>query len=1013
MTQKTISEKNLWQRFPVRWRVIFLFLVLVLSSYAVRHFFPMEPSLREGQSEAQVKAFRVETVFESPSEVVGELPSQVREVAEKEAKGMPRKARVSGVYVSKLVETGEPVRIAYREFFHADPDVKSAEASDEETGNGEESSAWEESVESVSKTYGRIRKHFHSSKNDDLEHKWLDKIITGTVNVATQIYNYFRKAPQAPVLLIHGVGADGRELDALAEALAANGVTRVIVPDLPGAGASQREVEDYSIEATAGTLFSLLDDLKVGKVNILGFGEGGGVAIYMAHQQPDRVNSMALVSSVGAQEFELLGNHIVNKIVYTFHLGFFKVVQDFLPHFGLMDRGNINKAYARVLWDSDISELKKYIYEWDGPLFIAHGKGDLIAPFAAAEYSAALAPQAQTLFEEGGHDALLNDPKKLADDYGAFLVRLTLASEYEELKRSEESQSAKNTEAGYVYPPIDPAGGMRVIVLMLVILVCTFVAEDPTCLAAGLLVAQGLIDFIPATVACLVGIFIGDLVLYLIGRFLGRPILRKPPLKWLVSEQQIDEMSDRFSKNPKGLALIVSSRFIPGSRVPTFVAAGIMKLDWHKLIFLFFIAAALWTPPLILLAEKVGASVIEQFKEWHHNAAWIVVGAIVALWLLTHYIIPAFTWRGRRRHVMIRRQWTRHEFWPHFILATPVMLYYLWQSVLYRSFTLFTLANRSLGEDGGMPAGSKFEHYTRFLNNTKNPEVAAVSVKTALIPSNENLDARLDLALGIMQEHGIDFPCVMKPEIGDGGVGVYIVRSQGHLRNWLEVNVDAAVVQEFVGGNEYEVVWSRRPGRSEGRIQTVVQKDFVLIKGDGERKLEDLIWADDKGVSNGKLFSKINFRAATYIPAAGESYALAPIGSRIRGANFISRPELRAGSLSNAIDRLADACGDVHFLVLDIRAESDEALMSGKNIRITGVKGAGATAGTLFDGYVRMGMAYSRMFKQLNFCFGVGAEIRDEQGAKPTLSAFRLFERWGTARGRSDNYVKTPPELDA
>ena len=173
-----------------------------------------------------------------------------------------------------------------------------------------------------------------------------------------------------------------------------------------------------------------------------------------------------------------------------------------------------------------------------------------------------------------------------------------------------------------------------------------------------------------------------------------------------------------------------------------------------------------------------------------------------------------------------------------------------------------------------------------------------------------------------------------------------------------------------------------------------------------------MIWADDKAVSDGKLFSKINFRSAGKVLDAGETFALAPIGSRIRGANFVSRPELRAGTLADAIDRLADACGDVHYLVLDIRAANDEALAAGTGIRITGVKGAGAVVSSIYDGYVRMGMAYSRAFRQMNYCFSIGAEIRDEHGAKPAISAFRLFEIWGTARGRSDNYVKMPHDVD-
>lgn len=941
----------------MRWRVIFVLLALIGASSFVRHYFPMTPELREGQTQVEAKAYRVETVFEAPNEKI--------------AAGTPREARVSGVYVSKLVETGERLRIAYREFSpppepppHLAPREGDAAAGTVDSVLEKAGVAWDKSV-----------------------------------SVAADAWRRWRTEPQAPVLLIHGIATDGRSLEAVARELAAQGVARVIVPDLPGFGSSSREAEDYSVEATAGTLFSFLDELGVSSVNVLGFGEGGGVALYMAHRRPDRVKSLALASSVGAQEFELLGNHIVNKIVYTFHLGFFKLAQDVVPHFGLMDRGNVNKAYARVLWDSDVSELKRYVREWNGPLYVAHGRDDLISPFSSAEYTVALAPQAKTHFVEGGHGALLDDPRGFADDYAAFLARLSVPAEAAKLRRADVGVP----ESGeFSYPPIEPAGGARVVVLMLVILVCTFVAEDPTCLASGLLVAQGLVGFVPAMTACLIGIFIGDLALYLIGRFLGRPILRKPPLKWLVSEQQIDEMSERFSKNPKGLALIVSSRFIPGSRVPTFVAAGIMKLDWHKLFILFFIAAALWTPPLILLAQYVGASVVERFKEWHHNAAWIVIGAIVVLYLVSHYVIPAFTWRGRRRHVMMRRRITRHEFWPHSILAFPVMLQFLWLGIVHRSFTVFTLAGRALGADGGVSAGSKFDRYARFLG------ASPLGVKTARVPAEKDLETRWTNALKILKSEKIPFPCVVKPELGDGGVGVYVARSAAHLRAWLDANVDDAVVQEYVGGNEYEVIWARRPGHRFGRVLSVVQKDFVAVKGDGERKLEDLIWADDRAVSNGKLFSKLNFRRADKVLKVGETFALAPIGSPSKGACCVVRRELCSETLARVIDGLADACGDVHFVCLDVRAEDDRALVNGTGLRVTGVKGVGAISSALFDGYVRMGKAYADSWKYLNFCFSVGAELRDDAHVRPSISAWRLFEEWGTARGRSDNYVKEP-----
>lgn len=912
MPPKPTSEKNIWQRVPVRWRVVGLLVLLLTVNWCVREYFPQVPELREGQMLTAVPELHLGTEYE------------LKTVPETEAGG-----RVEGVLVSRLLPTGRETEIAVQ--------------------------------------------------------------TLGAEN------------PGDPVLLIHGAAADSGQLFPLAEKLA--GTRRVILVDLPGFGASSRDADDFSIEALAGMLFETLDNLGVEKADVFGFGMGGGIALFMSESRPGRVRSLALAGSVGAQEYELLGNHLVNKIVYTFHLGAFKLAQDLFPHFGLMDRGNVNKQFARMLWDSDISNLAAYLRAWNGPVFIAHARGDLSSPFSSAEYNLQLAPQALPFFVEGGHKALFDGGSAaLAAAYGEFLTR----------SRGDPSLlRAEPVPAGTPFPPVSAASGMRVLMLMLIILVCTFVAEDPTCLAAGLLVAQGLIGFVPACAACLVGIFIGDLALYLVGRFLGRSIVRKPPFKWIVSEQRIDEMSERFSKNPKGLALIVTSRFIPGSRVPTFIAAGIMKLDWHKLFVLFFIAAALWTPPLILLAEKVGGGVIERFKEWHHNAAWLVIGAILALYLLTHYIIPSFTWRGRRRHVMLRRRLTRHSNWPEFILRLPVIAQYLWLSFVYRSFSLFTLANRGLGDAGGVPAGSKYENYRSVFENNSFARERGMSVKTVFLEAGKSAGERFEIAKALLAREQIAFPCVVKPELGEGGLGVMICKNAGELKAWLAVNIDNAVIQEYAGGEEYEVLWIRRPNHAAGRISSVIQKDFVIIKGDGERNLEDLIWADDKSVNNGTLYEKLNFKNAMKKPAAGECCQLATAGTRIKGARYVRRPELRTKALAGTIDALVNAAGrDIHFLVLDIKVPDKTALAAGTDLRIVSVKGAGATTTAVYDDFVRMRTAYSETFRELNFCFAVGAEIREDRKAKITISPWKLLDMWSTAHSRSDNYVKIPDEND-
>ena len=109
---------------------------------------------------------------------------------------------------------------------------------------------------------------------------------------------------------------------------------------------------------------------------------------------------------------------------------------------------------------------------------------------------------------------------------------------------------------------------------LLLIGLATFVTEDLACIATGLLVAQGQVGFFPGTAACLLGIFAGDVLLYLAGRFAGRPALR------FVSAEQIERASTWISA--KGMIVVFLSRFMPGLRLPTYVAAGLLKTDFWR-----------------------------------------------------------------------------------------------------------------------------------------------------------------------------------------------------------------------------------------------------------------------------------------------------------------------------------------------------------------------------------------------------------------------------------------------
>ena len=93
-------------------------------------------------------------------------------------------------------------------------------------------------------------------------------------------------ARSMPVVLVHGSPGTSSVFGSVTPALAPG--FRVIVPDLPGFGASTHELPDYSFRAHAQYILELLDERQIRKAQLVGFSMGGGVVLSMADIAPER-----------------------------------------------------------------------------------------------------------------------------------------------------------------------------------------------------------------------------------------------------------------------------------------------------------------------------------------------------------------------------------------------------------------------------------------------------------------------------------------------------------------------------------------------------------------------------------------------------------------------------------------------------------------------------------------------------------------------------------------------------
>ena len=101
----------------------------------------------------------------------------------------------------------------------------------------------------------------------------------------------------APLVLLHGFGGDLNSWMFNHEPLAA--ARAVYGLDLPGHGGSQKSVGAGDVAALAEAVLAFLDAAAIGSAHLAGHSLGGGVALLLALDNPDRVVSATLVSSIG------------------------------------------------------------------------------------------------------------------------------------------------------------------------------------------------------------------------------------------------------------------------------------------------------------------------------------------------------------------------------------------------------------------------------------------------------------------------------------------------------------------------------------------------------------------------------------------------------------------------------------------------------------------------------------------------------------------------------------------
>jgi membrane protein DedA with SNARE-associated domain len=169
------------------------------------------------------------------------------------------------------------------------------------------------------------------------------------------------------------------------------------------------------------------------------------------------------------------------------------------------------------------------------------------------------------------------------------------------------------------------------------------VPEEVPIILAAVLSRQETIWWPFAYGSCLLGVLVGDFVVYFLGYFYGEKVLSLPLTRKFLTKPRETQIKGYFHRH--GIKILILGRFAVGFRTAAYLTAGILKLPPLKL-FLTDLCAATFSTTLMFGVGYIFARQIKmataEIQHWQH---WItlVLALSLGIWLLLRF------YKARRR----------------------------------------------------------------------------------------------------------------------------------------------------------------------------------------------------------------------------------------------------------------------------------------------------------------------------------------------------------------------------
>jgi hypothetical protein len=247
--------------------------------------------------------------------------------------------------------------------------------------------------------------------------------------------------------------------------------------------------------------------------------------------------------------------------------------------------------------------------------------------------------------------------------------------------------------------------------------------------------------------------------------------------------------------------------------------------------------------------------------------------------------------------------------------------------------------------------------------------------------------ASFDEIIVDLNDNGIHFPMIAKPDYGERGWMVEKVEDKEELRNYINQIRVSMIIQEFVDMPvELGIFYYRIPGNRQGHISSVVGKELLHVIGDGESTIRTLMIRNPRAKLQLKEVEKRHPGLMNHVPARHEKVELLSIGNHSRGTTFINRNDLIDDQLEEVIDSFASKIPGFNYGRFDIRCSDIKSLKQGHSFKILELNGGKSEPAHIYHPGSSLLEAYQVLFFHWQKLFEIALKNHQNGHVFPSFS---------------------------